>query len=62
MSFDAYEVAIHLRLVDQFSGAAELFAKKLAKSSKHAGELQKRATVHSLLAAIGATAGLILAG
>jgi hypothetical protein len=26
MSFEAYEVAIHLRLVDQFSGAAELFA------------------------------------
>ncbi len=42
MSFDAYEVAIHLRLVDQFSGAAELFAKKLAKSSKHAGELQRK--------------------
>jgi hypothetical protein len=24
MSFEAYEVAIHLRLVDQFSGAAGL--------------------------------------
>jgi hypothetical protein len=42
MSFDAYEVAINLKLEDQFSDAIGLFSNKLGESSKHAEELQKK--------------------
>ncbi len=43
MSFDAYEVAINLKLEDQFSNAMGLFADKLGESSKHAEELRSTA-------------------
>lgn len=42
MSFDAYEVAINLKLEDKFSEGMGQLADKLGESSKHAEELQKK--------------------
>ena len=42
--FDAYEVAIVLKLKDQFSGAMGIVTRHLIESNKHATELEKRLT------------------
>lgn len=40
--FDAYEVAVKLKLIDQFSGVMGLVANHLVKSNQQAEQLQKR--------------------
>lgn len=56
--FDAYEVAIMLRLKDHFSGAMGIVTRRLIEGNKHADQLQKR------LEGIGKifTAGLVTTG
>ena len=40
MSFDAYEVAVKLKLKDEFSGVMGLLTRQLVSANTHANELQ----------------------